>query len=104
MQPQVFNISKCKHLQNLVPGTRLPDSFGLPLGSKLLCYVLEISNGDRVGAHILDKNTVKEPDLSTTPLPVKDCNGLCNSAKVGIPGISSQGHQTTYSTLLCRVG
>lgn len=85
MQPQIFDISKCKSLQNLVPGTRLPDSCGLPLGSKLICYVLEISNGDRVGAHILDKGTTRAPDPSTAPSPLKDCNGLCNFAKVGIP-------------------
>ena len=89
MQPQIFDISKCKSLQNLVPGTRLADSRGLPLGSKLICYVLEISNGDRVGAHILDKGTTKAPDPSTAPSPLKDCNGLCNFAKVRRPILQS---------------
>ena len=54
-KPKIFNIAGNKLLQTLVPGTRVPDSCGLPLGSKLISYVLEISSGEREKAHSLNQ-------------------------------------------------
>ena len=44
-QAEAFNITGNKVLQMMVPGKRVPDSCGLPLGSKLVSFVLEMKKG-----------------------------------------------------------
>ena len=87
-KPKLFNIAGNKVLQTMVPGKRVPDSCGLPLGSKLVSYVLKISNGEREKAQKLDKkadqpSAIVGDDSGFTT--VQDVHGLYNFARIGIP-------------------
>ena len=59
-KPKIFSIAGNKLLQTQVPGTRVPDSCGLPLGSKLISYVLQISSGERERGHNLNEKSFED--------------------------------------------
>lgn len=88
-KPKLFNISGNKVLQTMVPGKRIPDSCGLPLGSKLVNFVLEMSNGECEKAQKIHsmKNAGGYGEVSTMhdTAAVQDSHGLYNFARIGIP-------------------
>ena len=93
-KPKLFNITGNKVLQMMVPGKRVPDSCGLPLGSKLVSFVLEMKKGEGERAQRLNNaegvsggiasSTVQDA-RDFVPTTLQDDHGLYNFARIGIP-------------------